>query len=391
MSDVPLRRRDERNSVPRRPSIYAILLVAALLCAGGAVLALVLDAGTAAGPATVGFFVLLALGSRAHARLREFTFTLWILAGVSAAMFYPQIFQRVGEIDLTIFIVPLIQLIMFGMGTALSVKDFAGVVRMPKAVLVGLACQYSIMPVLGVSLAIAFDFPAEVAAGVVLIGSAPSGVASNVMAYIAGANLALSVTLTAVATLLAPLMTPTLMKLLAGQFVPVDFMEMMIGIVKMVIVPIVLGLAFNKLMHGRAKWLDRSMPVVSMVGIAVIITIITAAGRDSLLAIGPALVAAAIIHNVAGYTLGYWGCRMLGLDKKTCRTISLEVGMQNGGLASGIALQMGKVATIGLAPAIFGPWMNISGSALANWWRRKPLDDIEEVEDRAVKPEALAT
>jgi BASS family bile acid:Na+ symporter len=195
------------------------------------------------------------------------------------------------------------------------------------------------------------------------------------MAYIAGANLALSITLTAVATLLAPFVTPFLMEVLAGQFIPIDFVAMMIGIIKMVILPIVLGLIFHHLMHGRAQWLDRSMPVVSMVGIAVIITIITAAGRDSLLQIGIALVLAAMIHNALGYLFGYWGARLLRMDEKSCRTIAIEVGMQNGGLASGIALQMGKVATVGLAPAIFGPWMNISGSALANWWRRSAGHD----------------
>jgi len=113
------------------------------------------------------------------------------------------------------------------------------------------------------------------------------------------------------------------------------------------------------------------MPIVSMAGIAFIIMIITAAGRDSLLSIGVFLIIAAIIHNAAGYFLGYWGCKVLRMSEQDCRTIALEVGMQNGGLASGIALEMGKVSTIGLAPAVFGPWMNISGSSLATWWRDK--------------------
>lgn len=334
--------------------------------------------------------VLLALGSRAGRTLREFTFTLWIVAAVSAAMLFPQLFQSVGGFRLTGLIVPLIQLIMFGMGTAMSVRDFAGVLRMPRGVLVGIACQFTIMPLLGVALATGFRFPPEIAAGVVLVGSAPSGVASNVMAYIAGANVALSVTLTAVATLMAPLMTPLLMELLAGQFVPIHFLDMMIGIIQMVIVPILLGLAFNRLLHGRAAWLDRAMPIVSMVGIAVVITIITASGRDALLTIGPALVLAAVLHNGMGYLLGYWGARLVGMDERSCRTIAIEVGMQNGGLASGIALQMGKVATVGLAPAIFGPWMNISGSALANWWRSRPIaEPARKVPDEV--PAAIAT
>lgn len=353
-------------------TLFRLFLLAAALCAAGLAVVLLTDL-EAAGPLTVGFFVCLAIGARAVPALRAFSFTIWIFAAVSAAMFYPALFQRVGDFELKVLIVPLIQLIMFGMGTAMSVRDFAGVARMPKGVLVGLVAQFTIMPFVGLALAVGFDFPPEIAAGVILIGSAPSGVASNVMAYIAGANLPLSITLTAVSTLMAPIMTPFLMKMLAGQFVPVNFFEMMVGIINMVIVPIVLGLLFNRLLRGRAEWLDRAMPIVSMVGIAVIITIITATGRDSLLAIGPALVAAAILHNGTGYLLGYWGCRLVGMDERSCRTIAIEVGMQNGGLASGIALQMGKVGTVGLAPAIFGPWMNISGSALANWWRQSPV------------------
>jgi BASS family bile acid:Na+ symporter len=370
--------------------ILKLFLVLAALCAVGAVVALAFGAPALAGPLLVGCFVLLAIGSRAGPVLRQFSFTLWIFAAVSLAMVHPGPFLSVGEFQLSRLIVPLIQVIMFGMGTAMSLQDFAGVLKMPKGVLVGTACQFTIMPLLGITLATAFRFPPEIAAGVVLIGSAPSGVASNVMAYIAGANLALSITLTAVSTLLAPLMTPLLMKLLAGQFVPIDFLDMMFGIIRMVIVPIVLGLLFNRLMRGRAAWLHRAMPVVSMVGIAVIITIITAAGRDALLAVGVTLVLAAVLHNGAGYLLGYWACRLIGMDERSCRTISIEVGMQNGGLASGIAVQMGKVATVGLAPAVFGPWMNISGSALANWWRSRPLPAEAPPEPEEV-PTAIAT
>ena len=152
---------------------------------------------------------------------------------------------------------------------------------------------------------------------------------------------------------------------------------MMWTVFKIVIIPVVAGLIFNYVVHGRAKWLDRAMPVVSMVGIAYIITIITAAGRDGLLTMGIALVIAAILHNTLGYLFGYWGSRITGLDEKSCRTIAIEVGLQNGGLASGIALSMGKVATMGLAPAVFGPWMNISGSALANYWRSKPVKNAK--------------
>lgn len=351
-------------------AVYRYFLIVAALCALGAVVLLILGGLAATGPAVVGFLVSLAIGGLGVPRLRQLAFTIWIFASVAVSMYYPQYFQRAGDFEFTRLIVPLIQIIMFGMGTAMSLKDFAGVVKMPKGVFVGLACQFTIMPLVGLTLAWSFDFPAEIAAGIVLIGSVSGGVASNVMAYIAKANLALSITMTAIATLVAPLMTPLLMRLLANQFVPIDFVSMMISVAKIVLVPIVLGLLFNKVMHGRAKWVDRTMPLVSMAGIAVVLTIIVASGRDALLDIGLLLFLAAILHNAIGYVLGYWGCRLIGLDEQSCRTISLEVGMQNGGLATGIAVEMGKVATVGLAPAIFGPWMNISGSALANWWRR---------------------
>lgn len=323
------------------------------------------------GPLMILFFFTLALGMRGTEKLKGFSFTVLIFAAVSLSMFYPQAFIQWGDFQVKKLIVPLLQIIMFGMGTAMSFSDFYGVIKMPKGVLVGLVCQFSIMPLLGFTLATIFSFPAEIAAGVVLIGSSPSGLASNVMAYLAKANVALSVTLTAVATMVAPFMTPLLMELFAGAFVPIDFVAMMLSIVKMVILPVILGLVFNHFFHGKAKWLDKAMPIVSMSAIALIIMIITAAGRDDLLSIGAFLILAAIIHNLMGYLMGYWGCRLLKMKEQDCRTIALEVGMQNGGLASGIALEMGKVSTVGLAPAVFGPWMNISGSSLATWWRDK--------------------
>ncbi len=357
---------------------FKIILLISILCLLISLAFIIMGQGEKAGPSLVLSFVLLALGVRGHAIFKGFSFTILIFAAVTVSMFYPAYFVKLGSFELKLLIVPLLQIIMFGMGTAMSMKDFLGVVKMPKGVLVGLICQFTIMPVLGFSIATMFGFEAEIAAGIVLIGSSPSGLASNVMAYLAKANLALSVTLTAVSTLLAPLMTPLLMKIFAGEFVPIDFWSMMLSITKIVILPIIIGLLFNHFFHGKAKWLDKAMPIVSMAGIAIIITIITAAGRDSLLSIGLFLILAAIIHNSAGYFLGYWGGRAFKMNEKDCRTIALEVGMQNGGLASGIALEMGKVATVGLAPAVFGPWMNISGSSLATWWRDRDPDNPKE-------------
>ncbi len=407
------------------------------------ILFMVIHKPSFAGPALTAFFVFLAFGFQFSEKLRKYTYTVWIFAAVTVSMTYPQFFRQIGSFDLKKLIVPLLQIIMFGMGSQLSLKSFGDVIRMPFGVIIGIICQFTIMPFVGFFIAKTFGFPPEVAAGVILIGSAPSGLASNVMSFIARANLALSITLTTCTTLLAPLLTPALMKLLAGQFVAVDFWDMMLDIINMVILPIVAGLMFHAigygsstrrsiiiqgvtyiiiivlknfisfytqdtvfhvtaiklikdilwffilpvagailfkyLLKGKKEWLDKALSLMSMLGIGFIITIITAAGRDSLLSIGLLLIVACLIHNLTGYFLGYWFCRLIRMDEQSCRTISLEVGMQNGGLASGIALEMGKVATVGLAPAVFGPLMNITGSTLATWWRGKGGERRAEV------------
>ncbi|RMG74970.1 MAG: bile acid:sodium symporter family protein [Bacteroidetes bacterium] len=360
------------------PAQARILLILAALLALVAIYLGIQEQYTWFGPVLVGLFLTLALAVRAHEATRGLSYTLIIFAAVTISLSYPQLFTSWGGYALKSLIVPLLQLIMFGMGTAMSLRDFAGVAKMPKGVLVGVVCQFTIMPFVGFGLVSAFGFPPEIAAGIILVGASPSGLASNVMSYLAKANLALSVTLTAVATLLAPLMTPFLMQTLAAQYVPIDFWGMMWSIVKIVILPIAAGLLFNHFFHGKFPLVDRAMPLVSMGGIAFIITIITAAGRDSLLDVGLLLLLACLIHNLAGYGLGYGACRLLRMPERDCRTIALEVGMQNGGLASGIALEMGKVATVGLAPAVFGPLMNITGSSLAMWWRGKAAAEDEQ-------------
>jgi BASS family bile acid:Na+ symporter len=234
------------------------------------------------------------------------------------------------------------------------------------------------MPIVAFSIANVFGFPPEIAAGVVLVGCMPGGLASNVMAFIAKANVALSVTITAISTLLAPLMTPLLMKLLGGQFVPINFMDMFWEILKLVIIPIFLGIFFNHFFRKKALWIDKVMPKISMAGIACIIIIITAAGRDNLVSIGLTLVFAMFLHMTIGFFLGYYGSLLFGLSKINARTVAIEVGMQNGGLASGIAVQMGKIATLGLAPAVNGPVMNTTFSLIATWWGSKPVEELKD-------------
>lgn len=426
-----------------------ILLVAAAVCLVVFLAIIIIGADVDTGPFLSLFFILLAISFNGLPKFARFSYTVWIFAAVTIAMYFPQYFVKAGDFELKGLIVPLLQIIMFGMGSQMSVKDFAGVIKMPKGVIIGIVAQFTIMPLVGFTIAAAFNFPTEIAAGILLIGCAPSGLASNVMSYIAKANLALAVTLAAVATLLSPLLTPLLMKMLAGQYIEIKFWSMMLGIINMMILPIIAGFIFNlfakvgqskknlssqlisyfiiivvknfifyktydssatessvtaldatsaaflwdilwfyilpmvvaislkKIFTEFESWKSKVLSFVSMAGIAVIITIITAAGRDSLLDVGLLLIVAALIHNLAGYSLGYGAAKLFKMSENDCRTIAFEVGMQNGGLASGLALQMGKIATVGLAPAIFGPMMNITGSSLATYWRDKKPKDKE--------------
>ncbi|ASO04123.1 bile acid:sodium symporter family protein [Arenibacter algicola] len=355
----------------KKLNIYSITLVTALVIFLAALITIILGNLAQAGPLLIAFFATLAIGFSGFNALKSYVFTTMIFAGVTMALYYPQYFVQAGDIKLTALIIPLIQIIMFGMGTSMSINDFGAIIKSPKAVIVGVSAQLGIMPIIGFVLAKISSFPPEIAAGIVLIGCSPSGVASNVMAYLAQANLALSITITSIATLLAPLVTPLLMKFLAGEFIEIDVLTMMWSIVKMIILPIGAGLFFNRFFGDKTKWFDRTMPIISMLAIGVIIMVITAAGRDSLLDIGVIMMVLVLIHNVFGYLLGYWYAKLIKLNEQDARTIALEVGMQNGGLASGIANSLGKIATMGLAPAVFGPLMNITGSILASYWHRR--------------------
>jgi BASS family bile acid:Na+ symporter len=357
------------------PSLHRTAVYGSLVLLASSVALFAFGVPRVAGPLLTGFFALAAFGVRGNEKLRGISFSLLIFAAVSLAMNFPAPFVSWGDFRLSTLIVPLLQIIMFGMGTAISAKDFVGVAKNPRPVFIGLGCQFTIMPFVGAGLALLFGLEPEIAAGIVLIGAAPSGLASNVMAYIAKANLALSVTLTTLATLVAPFVTPFYMQWPAGQLIPIDPLGMMWDIVRITILPIIAGLVFNYFLHGRTEWIDRLMPKVSMGGIVVILMIMTAGGRDNLLEIGLLLILISLMHNVTGYVLGYWSCRLMGLDERSCRTISFEVGLQNAGLATGLATEMGRAATLGLAPTVFGSLMNITGATLATFWRDKPPRD----------------
>ena len=379
-------------------------------------------------------FSSLAIGVGYLKSLEGYQYTFWIIAAVFSGLLFPETFLNIGGLDLRNkwLILIIIQLVMFGMGTQMSIKDFTGIRKSGKGVLVGLLGQFTIMPIIGFIIAKTFGFDAEIAAGIVLIGSCSSGLASNVMTYIAKGDLVLSVTVTAISTITAPIMTTFLMKVFAGTFIEIDVLNMMMSIVKIVLVPLsaalihdalktygpkvqikihylaiisgiwlliavifwnsfklidgstsailfeilnficgafVVGVLYHLLYKLNTK-VDAFMPYFSMFGIVYFTLVTTAAGSEHLLEIGGLLFLAAIIHNTSGYLFGYWLSRVSGLDKKQSQTIAFEVGLQNGGMASGLAGSMGKLATLGLAAAVFSPWMNISGSLLANYWRR---------------------
>lgn len=331
-----------------------------------------------AGPWVIATLLLLAISFRSIPILSGLTFTTIILSVVATALYYPQHFKSYQGFELATLITPLIQLIMFGMGCSMGLSDFIALARSPKAVIVGVVAQYSVMPLLGLTLATMTDFSPEISAGIILLGCAPTSVTASVMCYLARANVVLAITITSITTLLAPFLIPLLMKGLAGGFIEIDVLEMMGGIVKMVFVPIGAGLVFHKFLHGRAKWLDEAMPLVSMIGVAMIVAIIIAAGRESILNIGLALITVVFLLILLGLCCGYWVGRLFGLSEVDCRTISITTGMQNAGLVSGIAKVMGKIATVGLATAVCGPIMGFSSSILASWWNsHRPPEEAD--------------
>ncbi len=344
--------------------------------------------------------VAFALRLRSTREWQPFAFSCWVMAFVSMAMFFPEIFKSYWTIDFdswrrtteesqsgsmwiqkeaTTIVSPLIQVIMFGMGTTLGIADFFRVLSRPKAILIGMSLQFGVMPFVGFALAVAFFLPPEIAAGVVLIGACPGGVASNLIAYLSRGDVALSVTMTACSTLVSPLMTPLMMWLLAGAFVDVEFTAMLWSILKLIIVPTAGGLLVNAVlqrMGWRGPWVDRFLSGLAMLAICIVVGIIVAQSRSQLLDVGPVLILVIVLHNATGFASGYWGARLLGLEEIACRTISIEVGMQNGGMATALATSVLKLPQAALAGAIFGPWMSISGSMLASWWGRHPVEKV---------------
>lgn len=298
------------------------------------------------------------------ARIAVTVFPVLILAAFAVSLVAP---ARLSPLSAWTSIA--LGIIMFGMGLTLTPPDFALVARRPLQVLVGVVAQFVIMPTLAWILAKVFGLDPALAAGVILVGCAPGGTSSNVISYLAKGDVALSVTMTSISTLLAPLMTPLLTSWLAGQYMPVDAGAMTMSIVKMVLVPVVGGLVVRVLFARAVERVLPAMPWVSVLGICYVVLAVVSKSAEKILSAGLLILLVVACHNVLGYLLGYGAGRMLGRDARVCRTISIEVGMQNSGLAATLAVAYFSPAAA-LPGAVFSTWHNLSGAVLAAIYRR---------------------
>ena len=294
---------------------------------------------------------------------------LIVIAVAALALFVP---QSVSFIK-TSYVNTLLGIVMFGMGLTLKPHDFQVVFSRPKDVLIGCAAQFTIMPLLAFLLTKAFQLPPELAVGVILVGTCPGGTSSNVMTYLSKGDVALSVGMTAVSTVLAPFLTPLLTYFYAGQRVDVDMVSMFLSIVKVVILPIVLGFLVNHFFRTFTERAVEVLPLISTTAIVAIVAAVVSANSAKIMTSGLLILAVVILHNVLGYTLGYCVGKALKLDNTKCRAISIEVGMQNSGLATSLAAAHFAQYPMATIPgAVFSVWHNVSGAVLANLFVRQP-------------------
>ena len=279
----------------------------------------------------------------------------------------------------TSWVNPLLGIVMFGMGMTLKLSDFKVVFTKPKAVITGILSQFIIMPLLAWVLCLVFQLPTELAVGVMLVGCCPGGTSSNVMTYLSKGDVALSVGMTACTTIMAPVVTPALVLLLAGQAVDVSYVSMLMSIVQVVLVPIALGFVINAVASKVAQACSKVLPLVSVIAISLIIMAVVSANAAKLMTVGWLIIAVVMLHNVCGYALGYGVGRVLGLSKAQMRTLSIEVGMQNSGLATSLATMHFATMPLAAVPgAVFSVWHNISGAIYANILARTASNTKEE-------------
>ena len=267
----------------------------------------------------------------------------------------------------------LLGVVMFGMGMTLNAESFAAVLKRPGVIGLGVALQFLVMPAAAWGISELLGLSAALLAGMVLVGASPGGTASNVICYLARGDVALSITLTTVSTLLAVLATPLLTLLYAGEKVDVPALAMLWSVAKIVLLPVALGVAVNTLFGRRLKAVKQVFPAVSIAAIVLIIAIVVALNAERLGTIGAAVVIAVVLHNAVGLATGYLVARGIGQDARTARTLAVEVGMQNSGLAVALAAKFFTPAAA-LPGAIFSIWHNVSGALLAAYWSRRQTD-----------------
>lgn len=304
-------------------------------------------------------------GEERSARIAVTVFPLLIIAGGAVALFFPQPFTGLSQ-----YVSPALMLIMFGMGLTLTLPDFALVIRQPLPVLLGVAAQYVIMPLLGFAVAWALQLSPELAAGVILVGCAPGGTASNVVTYLARGNLALSVAMTSISTLLAPIFTPLLALWLAGQYMAVDAGSMALSIVQIVLIPVVLGLVIRYAAPKLVKRVLPALPWISVIAITFVVLAVVSGSAAAIFTAGWLILLAVILHNGLGLGLGYGLAKLFRQPIASRRTMAVEVGMQNSGLAAGLAKDY-FAPEAALPAAVFSVWHNVSGALIAAYWRRR--------------------
>lgn len=279
----------------------------------------------------------------------------------------------------TSYVNTLLGIVMFGMGMTLKISDFKVVFTKPKAVITGILSQFIIMPLLAFLLVKIFNLDPALAVGVILVGACPGGTSSNVMTYLAKGDVALSVGMTACTTILAPVVTPALVLLLGGATINVSYMSMLMSIVQVVLVPIVLGFVINHFFEKFAQACAKVLPLVSVIAICLIIMAVVAANAAKIMTVGWLIVVVVMLHNLCGYALGYGVGKVLGLSRDQMRTLSIEVGMQNSGLATSLATVHFATMPLAAVPGtVFSVWHNISGAIYANILARTAKEEPAE-------------
>lgn len=307
-------------------------------------------------------------------------FAVWVILVSAIAFMVPDPFLGLGG-----YITILLGVVMFGMGLTLKAVDFKIVFTKPIPVLLGVCAQFIVMPLIAFAIAKLLNLPAELAAGLVLLGCVPGGTASNVMVFLAKGNVPLSIAMTSVSTLLAPIMTPLLLLLLAGQWMPVDAVSMFMSIVQVIIVPIVLGLVIKRFFPVAVEKSLKVLPLISVAAIITIVAAVVSGNAGTIATSGLLIFTAVMLHNGFGLLLGYFAGKAIGQDEVNRRAIAIEVGMQNSGL--GVALATAHFGPLAALPSVLAAaWHNISGPILATFWSKKPVDNgTEEIADHSIE------